>query len=54
MAIRELGYVVIETAKPVEWREFLTNVAGVMVAENAADGADHYRIDDRPFRFRIE
>ena len=54
MAIRELGYVVIETAKPLEWREFLTNVAGVMIAENAGDDADHYRIDNRPFRFRIE
>lgn len=54
MAIKELGYVVIETAKRGEWREFLTNVAGVMVAENPADDADHFRIDDRPFRFRIE
>lgn len=54
MAIKELGYVVIETAKGAQWREFLTNVAGVMIAGNSADGADHYRIDDRPFRFRIE
>ena len=54
MAIKELGYVVIETAKVAEWREFLTNVAGVMSDENAVDEADHYRIDDRPFRFRIE
>lgn len=54
MAIKELGYVVIETAKAEEWHEFLTNVAGVMVADNTADDADHYRVDDRPFRFRIE
>ena len=54
MAIKALGYLVIETAQPERWDHFLTQVAGVMRAENAADGAAQYRIDDRPFRFRIE
>ena len=54
MAIKELGYVVIETAQPDQWHEFLTGVAGVMVADNSTDDAAHYRIDDRPFRFRVE
>jgi len=54
MAIKELGYVVIETAKADEWHEFLTGIAGVMVADGATSDARHYRIDDRPFRFRIE
>lgn len=54
MAIKELGYVVIETSKAKEWDDFLTGVAGVMSAENPIDDAAHYRIDDRPFRFRIE
>ena len=53
MAIKELGYVIVQTAKSEEWHEFLTNVAGVMQAENGLDDAAHYRIDDRPFRFRI-
>jgi len=54
MAVKSLGYVVIETARPKEWGRFLTEVAGVMRAPDAADGAMQFRIDDRPFRFRIE
>lgn len=54
MGIKALGYVVIRTAQPQRWDHFLTQVAGVMRAPDAADGAQHYRIDDRPFRFRIE
>ncbi len=53
MAIKELGYVIVESAKPDEWRAFLTDVAGVMAADNRYDDAEHFRIDDRPFRFRI-
>lgn len=54
MGVRALGYVVIETAKPDKWDHFLTQVAGVMRAADAIDGAAQYRIDQRPFRFRIE
>jgi len=54
MGVKALGYVVIETAQPEKWDEFLTGVAGVMRASDAADGAAQYRIDDRIFRFRIE
>lgn len=54
MAVKSLGYVVIETAQPEEWERFLTKLAGVMRAPDAADGAMQFRIDDRPFRFRIE
>ena len=53
MGVKALGYVVVETAQPGKWDEFLTQVAGVMRAPDAADGAAHYRIDERPFRFRI-
>lgn len=54
MAIKALGYVVIETAQPEKWDHFLTQVAGVMRAPDSTDGAAQYRIDARPFRFRIE
>lgn len=54
MGVKALGYVVIETAMPEKWDHFLTQMAGVMRAEDAADGAAQYRIDARPFRFRIE
>lgn len=54
MGIKALGYVVIQTTKPQQWDRFLTELAGVMRAPDAADGAHLYRIDERPFRFRIE
>lgn len=54
MGVKALGYVVIETTQTEKWDEFLTQVAGVMRAPDAADGAALYRIDDRPFRFRLE
>lgn len=53
MAISELSYVVVESTRPDAWRNFLTGVVGAMAAANPAGDADHYRIDDRPFRFRI-
>jgi 3,4-dihydroxy-9,10-secoandrosta-1,3,5(10)-triene-9,17-dione 4,5-dioxygenase len=54
MSVKSLGYVVIETAQPKEWERFLTQVAGVMRAPDADDGAALYRVDERPFRFRIQ
>ncbi len=54
MGVKALGYVVVETAQPEKWDEFLTRVAGVMRAPDAADGAALYRVDQRPFRIRIE
>lgn len=54
MAVKALGYVVIETTQAEKWDHFLTLVAGAMRAPDATDGAALYRIDDRPFRFRIQ
>lgn len=54
MGVNTLGYVIIETAQPDRWHEFLTELAGVMRAPDAADGAMQFRIDDRVFRFRVE
>lgn len=54
MSVKALGYVVVETAQSEKWDHFLTQMAGVMRAPDAADGAAQYRIDERPFRFRIQ
>ncbi|MEO5587846.1 MAG: VOC family protein [Novosphingobium sp.] len=54
MAVKSLGYVIIETADSATWDRFLTRVAGVMQAEDAPDGAAQYRIDGRPFRIRVQ
>jgi 3,4-dihydroxy-9,10-secoandrosta-1,3,5(10)-triene-9,17-dione 4,5-dioxygenase len=54
MTVKALGYVVIETMQPEKWDHFLTQVAGVMRAPDVGDGAAYYRIDARPFRFRVQ
>lgn len=53
MAIEALGYAVVETGKMDEWETFLCDVVGAMRVPAADAKARHYRIDDRPFRFRI-
>lgn len=53
MAIKELGFVVVETQQPENWRSFLRNVVGAMPVESPGGGVLHYRVDERPFRFRI-
>jgi 3,4-dihydroxy-9,10-secoandrosta-1,3,5(10)-triene-9,17-dione 4,5-dioxygenase len=54
MSVKALGYVVVETAQMESWDHFLTQLAGVMRTADAMDGAAQYRIDERPFRFRIQ
>ena len=54
MAIEQLGYVIVKSADIDAWDSFLVDTVGAMRAENPSDGAKHYRIDSRPFRFRIE
>ena len=53
MAIKELGFVIIETHKPDEWHDFLTQVVGAMPAESGDGAARDYRVDERPFRLRV-
>ena len=54
MGVKSLGYAVVETTRPEEWDRFLTEAVGVMRGSSATDGAALYRVDERPFRFRIE
>ncbi|WP_084421548.1 VOC family protein [Henriciella litoralis] len=54
MAIEQLGYVVVSATDMDAWDRFLVDVTGVMRAADPGNGAKHYRIDERPFRFRIE
>lgn len=53
MAIECLGYIIIRTDKAEEWETYLCRVVGAMKAHAPDSGAAHYRVDDRPFRFRI-
>lgn len=54
MGVKALGYVIVESAQPARWDHFMTQLVGAMRAPDAADGALQFRIDQRPFRFRIE
>jgi 3,4-dihydroxy-9,10-secoandrosta-1,3,5(10)-triene-9,17-dione 4,5-dioxygenase len=52
MSVRALGYVVLETEKPLqEWKAFATDVLGAMVVERGDELL--VRIDDRNFRLCI-
>jgi len=53
MAIECLGYVIVRTDKAEEWDTYLCKVIGAMKGVAPDEGAAHYRIDERPFRFRI-
>lgn len=54
MTVKALGYVVIQTTDLQKWDHFLTKIIGVMPAGEDETGARLYRVDERPFRFRIE
>lgn len=53
MNIRELGYVVLDTAALPAWRDYLTRVVGAMVVEAPA-GTLRARIDDRDCRLLLK
>ena len=53
MGVKSLGYAVVETTRPERWHNFLTQVAGAMPGRSIDDAA-LYRVDERPFRFRVE
>lgn len=53
MAIKALGYLVVETAHSQEWDRFLTELVGAMPAGSGTASARLYRVDDRVFRFWI-
>lgn len=53
MAIKELGFVIVETQAPAQWHAFLEGVVGAMPVDGDSAAASHFRVDERPFRFRI-
>jgi 3,4-dihydroxy-9,10-secoandrosta-1,3,5(10)-triene-9,17-dione 4,5-dioxygenase len=50
--IRELGYVVVGSTDKEKWRQFATEVLGLM-AIDAPEGRLHLKMDSRQFRFLI-
>lgn len=54
MRIKSLGYLYIESTDVAKWREYGTQVLGMMLAPNMPDDGNVYlKMDERPFRFAI-
>lgn len=54
MAVRSLAYIRVEARDIGAWRSFGETVVGAAVAPESSDDVLLLRIDDRPWRFRIE
>jgi len=54
MAIKSLGYVVIEAEDLGAWQDFACNVAGLMPAASDRDDVALFRMDDRPYRLWVQ
>ena len=55
MNIHSLGYARIESADPSRWRDFATQVLGLMEVQGPASeqGTVYFKMDERPWRFAI-
>ena len=55
MKIKALGYVGIESTNPDQWRDFLTNVVGFMVAPSMpqTDDIQYFKMDEYSWRLCI-
>ena len=53
MAIEALGYVCVESSNMDGWETFMCDVVGASRVATPDDIARHFRIDERPFRFRV-
>jgi len=54
MAIKSLGYVVIEAEDLGAWQDFACNIAGLMPAASDRDDVALFRMDDRPYRLWVQ
>lgn len=54
MDVRSLGYVFIDSTDIEAWRDYGTNILGLMEAPGMPDNGNLYlKVDERPFRFAI-
>lgn len=54
MTVRSLAYIVVQTRDIEAWRSFGERVIGAVRSPESSDSRLLLRIDDRPWRFRIE
>lgn len=53
MKVSSLGYIGIESKDIESWRDFATNILGMMVNTKADDGNLYLQMDERPFRIVV-
>ncbi|PZQ45796.1 MAG: hypothetical protein DI556_22040 [Rhodovulum sulfidophilum] len=54
MKVKSLGYVVISTRDLAAWADFAGEVMGLMPVPSQSEDVLLFRMDDRPFRVRVE
>lgn len=54
MAVISLGYVIVEARDLDAWRDFACGIAGLMAAPSPEDDVALFRMDDRPWRLRVQ
>lgn len=54
MAVKSLGYVIVEATDLLAWRDFACGITGLMEAKTDRDDVALFRMDDRPFRLWVQ
>jgi len=54
MAVKSLGYVVVQAKDLTDWHDFACNILGLMPAASPRDDVALFRMDDRPYRLWVE
>ncbi len=54
MPVQSLAYVVVDATDLDAWRDFGCAILGLQEQDSGSADAIHFRIDDRPFRLRIQ
>jgi 3,4-dihydroxy-9,10-secoandrosta-1,3,5(10)-triene-9,17-dione 4,5-dioxygenase len=54
MAVKSLGYVVIQATDLAVWQDFACNIVGLMPAASPREDVALFRMDDRPYRLWVE
>lgn len=54
MAVKSLGYVIIEAHDLSVWRDFASDIVGLMPTQSDREDVALFRMDDRPFRLWVQ
>lgn len=54
MAVISLGYIIVEAQDLAAWQDFACNIVGLMAAPSPHEDVALFRLDDRPWRLRVQ